>query len=76
MELESPGWHVVKPLANHGEAPKLPTIAEDKGRNGSIERGLEDYESLSSHSLMIKAFPNGKGFKRYIFPLCLEVSGS
>lgn len=63
MELESPGWHIVKPLANYDQVPKLPTIVEDKGRNGSSERRPEDFEA-SSGPLVIDALPNGNSFKR------------
>lgn len=63
LELESPGWHVVRPLRSPEEAKKLPTILEDKGRNGSIERGVEDLDTSTSR--LTDALPNGRTFKRH-----------
>ncbi|KAI5081975.1 hypothetical protein GOP47_0001718 [Adiantum capillus-veneris] len=64
LELESPGWHVVRPIRTSEDAQKLPTIVEDKGRNGSSERGLENLDSSNSSRLM-DVLPNGKSSVRH-----------
>eukprot|EP00250_Pteridium_aquilinum_P021984 c25275_g1_i2 orf=493-2568(-) len=66
MELESPGWHVVRPLTVLNEVQKLPTIVEDKGRNSLIQKGLEDFKA-STNPLPMDVLPNGNSFKRNSF---------
>ncbi|MCO5582473.1 hypothetical protein L7F22_036369 [Adiantum nelumboides] len=63
LELESPGWHVVRPVKTSEDAQKLPTIIEDKGRNGQVERGLENIDSSSS--CVMDALANGNSPERH-----------
>ncbi|KAH7445365.1 hypothetical protein KP509_01G004700 [Ceratopteris richardii] len=75
LELESPGWHVVRPVKNSEDA-RLPTIDEDKGRTGSTEKGLDNFDSPTSSLIMdgpagdhLKRYEDDKEYKRTILSL-------
>lgn len=67
LELESPGWHEVvrqtKYVEDQHKGQKLPTIAEDKGRNGLNDKGFEAFEA-STIPLPSSSFLDEKSSER------------